>query len=75
MTRDKLLKKAVMNLKKLPDHKLQEITDYMDFILKSVSDQELVQGMQVLASTSKAYDFLKEDEDLYTVNDLKETYK
>ncbi|HNP19865.1 MAG TPA: hypothetical protein PKL31_15610 [Fulvivirga sp.] len=64
-----------MNLKKLPDHKLQEITDYMDFILKSVSDQELVQGMQVLASTSKAYDFLKEDEDLYTVNDLKETYK
>jgi hypothetical protein len=34
-----------------------------------------VEGIQKLADKSKSFDFLKDEEDIYTLADLKETYK
>lgn len=45
------------------------------FMLKKIDDQILQQGIQNLTSDSKAFSYLIEEEDLYTVNDLKERYK
>ncbi len=44
--------------------------------LKQLPDDKIViKGIQKLASDSEAFDFLKDEEDLYIVNDLKVKYK
>lgn len=74
MLRSIIFDKTVENLSKLPDEKLQEVSDYTEFILKKYEDEVLQQGIQKLTSESNAYMFLEDDEDLYTVSDLKERY-
>lgn len=75
MTRDKLIKSAVEKLKRLPDNRLEEISGYMDFLLKKKEDKELTEGIQKLSADAKAFKFLEDEEDIYSVNDLKEVYK
>ncbi|MBN1416745.1 MAG: DUF2281 domain-containing protein [Bacteroidales bacterium] len=75
MNRKALLEKLKTKIALLPDNKIQEVNDFADFLLSKIDDQITVEAIQKLASNSKAFDFLKEDEDLYSVNDLKEKYK
>jgi hypothetical protein len=75
MSREILLKKTIDSLAKLPDQSLLEVSDFAEFLLHKIEDQILTEGIQKLTSESKAFDFLKEEEDLYTVNDVKEHYK
>ena len=51
------------------------IRDLVDFLLQKIDDQILQEGIQELASKSKVFSYLNEEEDLYSVNDLKERYK
>lgn len=74
MQRTTLINNTVNNLSKLPDDKVKEVSDYEDFILKKYEEEVLQEGMSPLVSNSKAYKFLEEDEDLYTVSDLIEVY-
>ena len=74
MQRTTLINNTVNNLSKLPDDKVKEVSDYADFILKKYEEEVLQEGMSPLVSNSKAYKFLEEDEDLYTVSDLIEVY-
>ena len=75
MDRKILLEKLTRKINLLPDSKIQEINDFTDFLLRKIDDNITVEGIQKLISDSRAFDFLKEDDDLYTVNDLKEKYK
>ena len=75
MDRKILLEKLTSKINLLPDSKIQEINDFTDFLLRKIDDNITVEGIQKLISDSRAFDFLKEDDDLYTVNDLKEKYK
>ncbi|MEQ6120170.1 hypothetical protein [Reichenbachiella sp. MALMAid0571] len=75
MTREVLIKKTIDNLAKLPDQKLKEVSDFAEFLLNRIENQLLTEGIQKLVSDSKTYKFLEREEDLYTVNDLKERYK
>jgi hypothetical protein len=75
MTREKLIKKAVERLSKLPDLQVREVSDFAEFLLNRLEEENLTQGMQKLASESKSFKFLEEEEDLYSVDDLKEIYK
>jgi len=59
----------------LPDIKIMEVNDFADFLLSKIDDKITLEGMQKLTSDSKAFDFLKDEENLYSVNDLKEKYK
>jgi hypothetical protein len=43
--------------------------------LQKIDDQILQEGIQELASKSKVFSYLNEEEELYSVNDLKERYK
>lgn len=74
MLRSIIFNKTVDNMSKLPDEKLQEVSDYTEFILKKYEDEMLQQDIQKLTSESTAYKFLEDEEDLYTVSDLKEKY-
>jgi len=75
MTREKLIKKTIDSLSKLPDQKLKEVSDFTEFLLRKIEDINLTDSIQKLASESKSFKFLEEDEDLYSESDLKEKYK
>lgn len=75
MNRSILIKETIDKIHQLPDIKIQEINDFAEFLLSRIDDKILLEGMQKLASDSKSFDYLKNEEDLYSVNDLKEKYK
>ena len=75
MTRESLINKPMEVLTKLPEDKVTEVADFADYIFKKYDEDILQKGIEKLVSTSKAFNFLKTEDDLYTVNDLKERYK
>ena len=75
MNREKLITQTLDSLSKLPNQKIKEVADFADFLLSRIDDQITVEGIQKLASESKTFDFLDAEEDIYTVEDLKEKYK
>ena len=74
MSRETLIKRTFNTLAKLPPDKVKEVSDFADYILKKQDEEILQKGIEKLVSSSKAYDFLKEEEDLYSFEDLKEKY-
>jgi hypothetical protein len=44
-------------------------------LYQKYEDYILNKGIQKLISQSRSFEFLKEEEDLYTLEDLKERYK
>ncbi len=75
MDRQLLIDDAVDKIRQLPDTKIQEINDFADFLLSKIDDRIISENIRKLSSESKSFDFLKDEEDLYDVNDLKERYK
>ncbi|MDP3181094.1 MAG: hypothetical protein Q8M67_04720 [Bacteroidota bacterium] len=75
MGRKELIENTLFKIKQLPDVKIREIHDFAEFLLLKIDDQILQQGIYELTSNSKAFNYLNEEEDLYSVNDLKEKYK
>jgi hypothetical protein len=75
MERSVLIKEAIAKIHQLPDVKIQEINDFAEFLLSKIDDQILLEGIQKLTSDSKSFEYLKNEEVLYSVNDLKEKYK
>ncbi len=75
MSRQEIIQQALSTLQKLPPEKIIEVSDFAAFILKKHEDELLAKGITQIANTGKSYNFLNDDENLYTVNDLKEKYK
>ena len=76
MDKQKLIETVVEKIKQLPENKLKEVEDYLDLLIEKYKDDALIQeGIEDIVENSKTYDFLKEEDDIYTVNDLKEKYK
>lgn len=73
--REAIIKMTVKNLNQLSEERLIEVKDFVDFLLKRTEDKLLTEGIQELTSESKSFEYLNDEEDLYTVNDLKEKYK
>ncbi len=74
MNRQILIDRAEKKIRQLPDNKLKEINDFVDFLLSKMDDKLILENLQKLSSESKSFDFLKDEEDLYDVNDLKVKY-
>ncbi|NOR75282.1 MAG: DUF2281 domain-containing protein [Draconibacterium sp.] len=75
MNREILLKDTLDKIQKLPDLKIQEINDFAEFLLSKIDDSILLKGIQKLTSDSKSFEYLKNEEDLYSANDVKEEYE
>ena len=75
MNREELMKKTSENLSQLDDFSLNEVADFTAFLLRKKEEDEIQEGIHTLISNSSAYQFLHDDPDLYTLNDLKERYK
>jgi hypothetical protein len=74
MTKQTIIERTIHAINQLPLNKAEEIVDFVDFIIKRYEEQMLTEGIQQLASESQTFDFLNQEEDLYTVSDLKEVY-
>ena len=75
MDRKKIIVNIVEKIEQLPDENIKEINDFTEFLLSKIDDRMITKGIQKMTSESKSFEFLKDEEDLYTVNDLKERYK
>lgn len=74
MTRQAIIEKTLQAINRLPEDKAEEISDFADFVSKRYEDHKLVESMQKMASDSKTFAFLKDEEELYTLGDLKQVY-
>ena len=74
MSRQELIQYTVEHIQKLPEEKIKEVADFAEFLLSKIEDKVLIEGIQKLAARSKSYTFLEQEDELYTVNDLKERY-
>ncbi len=74
MTRQTIIERTVKAINLLPTEKATEISDFADFIAQRYEDQLLTKATQKLADTGQTFDFLKKEEDIYSLSDLKEVY-
>ena len=74
MSRQEIIQHTLNVINRLPDGKAEEISDFADFIMSRYEDHILVSGIQQLSAGSKSFDFLNNEEDIYTEADLKEKY-
>ena len=75
MTKQAIIEKTIRLLNQLPDDKAKEISDFADFIFKKYEESVISEGIHRLSSDSKAFEFLKEEEEeLYSLKDIKEKY-
>jgi hypothetical protein len=74
MTRQAIIERTLRAINQLPEEKAEEISDFAEFMIKQYEEQQLSKGIQQLTANSQAFDFLNEEDDLYTEDDLKEKY-
>lgn len=75
MSRRQLVEQALQTINQLPEDKISEVVDFASYMLKKHEEAVLQRGMEQLVESSNAFAFLQDEEDLYTLNDLKERYK
>lgn len=74
MTREAIISQTLKAISALPAEKAEEVADFANFVLKKHEDDMIQQGIQNLVAESVAFSFLIDDEDLYTIDDIKEEY-
>jgi hypothetical protein len=75
MSREDLIKDTVKKLRQLSDSRIQEVSDYVSFLSSKIDDKIISEGIKTLTSSSKSYEFLNDEEELYQVSDIKEKYE
>ena len=72
MEREVLIKRTIGKIEQLPTTRIQEVNDFVEFIIQRADDVLITEELQQLVSYShNTYDFLHNEPELYTVNDLK----
>jgi len=74
MSKQELIEKTINALQKLPADKVAEVSEFADLMLQHNQDKEITTAIGQLSSTTKSFQFLEEEEDLYTFNDVKAPY-
>ena len=74
MEREVLMEKTIRKIKRLPTTRVREIDDFVEFVMQKNDDALMTEELQQLSSYSHVYDFLKNEPELYSVNDLKVKY-
>ena len=75
MTKESLISHVFKILSQLPEDKVKEVSAFADYLLKKKDEYEIQEGIQNLINESESFDFLKDEEGLYSEEDLKKTFK
>lgn len=68
------IQKAAIFIKKLPDNNVEELLDFAAFLLSKNEDKLIQKEIYNHVENSKSFEWLKEEEDLYTPADYKVNY-
>ncbi len=74
MNRQAIIERTIKAINQLPEDKAKEISNFAKFIMKQYEERVLTEGIAQISANTKAFDFLKDEEDLYTEADIKEPY-
>jgi hypothetical protein len=74
MTKQAIIERTIQAINQLPEEKAIEISDFAEFTARRYEEHIFTKGIQQLTANSNAFDFLNDEEDLYTEADLKEAY-
>ena len=74
MTKQAIIERTIKAINQLPENKAEEISDFAMFLTKNYEEYQLIQGIQQLTSNDSTFDFLNDEEELYSIADLKEVY-
>lgn len=74
MTRQAIIERTIRAINKLPEEKAEEISTFAELVMKQYENHQLSKGIQYIAATNSAFDFLNEEEEIYSESDLKEVY-
>ena len=74
MTRRTIIERTVRAINLLPEEKAEEISHFAEFVMKKFEEHQISNGIHKIASTSSSFEFLEQEEDIYTESDFKEVY-
>ena len=74
MTHRALIERTIRVMSQLPQEKAQEICDFAEFIESKSENKILGENLHVYASNSTAFEFLENEEELYDLKDIKQSY-
>ena len=74
MKKQAILEKTIQNISRLPEWRIREVSDFVEFLIQKVEDGELVNEIQKNTVKSKSFHFLEEEEELYNDEDLTEKF-
>jgi hypothetical protein len=72
MKKQLIIEKTLKAINQLPNDKAVEISDFADFLFKRYEEEELAKGLQSVISESKTFFILREDDEIYSIKDLKD---
>ena len=75
MDRSVLINKTIEFISHLPNNRVNEVAEFAEFLVRKHEEETLRQGVLQLSAASSSFDFLKDEEELYSLSDLKERYK
>jgi hypothetical protein len=75
MEREVLVKRTIGRLRQLPMTRIREVNDFVEFIVQKNDDALITEGLQQIASIGHTYDFLYNEPDIYSANDLKVKFR
>lgn len=70
MTKQNIIEKTVNIINRLPQEKAEEIFDFADFLMKKQEEQNLVQQIGYIVAESSSFEFLRNEEELYSEEDI-----
>ena len=71
MEREILMEETIGKIESLPTARIKEVNDFVEFMIQRTDDDLLTKGLQKLSSCGHSFDFLYNEPELYTINDLK----
>ncbi|HRI34630.1 MAG TPA: hypothetical protein PLD02_12830 [Saprospiraceae bacterium] len=74
MTKQSIIDRTVKIINQLPEAKAVEISDFADFVINRYEEQSLSEDIQNIISGSQSFDFLREEEEMYSLKDLKQIF-
>ncbi len=75
MNRQAIIEKTLKVINQLPEAKAEEISDFAAFVMKRFEEARLTDAIQTMISESETFSFLNDDQDLYSIEDLKLKYR
>jgi hypothetical protein len=72
MTKQSIIDQTIHVINELPNEKAEEISDFANYLLKRYEESLLSINLNQLYLDSKTFDFLNDEEELYSLSDIKE---